>query len=144
MTVLKLLQGKGDFVPAIGSDTHVHEVIDQLENDDAGALVVTDDSETILGIISERDIVRGLKSFGRDVVDKPVRELMTEPVISCDIGQSVTRILELMDEHQIRHVPITNKGKLCGIITMLDVARYRLEELEFEASVLKNYVAGHA
>lgn len=142
MTVRRLLDGKGTFVPSIRSNTRLCDVVDQLELDDAGALVVTDDDKRILGLISERDIVRGLKSFGRDVLDKPVRDLMSSNVITCDIGEPLSQVLELMDQHQIRHVPITQHGNLCGIINMLDVAKYRLGELQFEAEALKAYVAG--
>lgn len=142
MTVRRLLQGKGTFVPTIRSDIRLSDVIDQLEVDDAGALVVTDDDKEILGLISERDIVRGLKTHGRDVVDEPVGELMSKDVITCDIGEPLSRVLELMDRHQIRHVPITANGELHGIITMLDVVKYRLMELQCEADSLRNYVAG--
>lgn len=144
MTVSRLLDGKGDFVPSIRSDTKLCDVVEQLEVDDAGALVVTDDNREILGLISERDIVRGLKTFGRDVLDKPVRSLMKTDVITCDIAQPLSRVLELMDRHQIRHVPITGNGVLCGIITMLDVVKYRLGELQSEAEALKAYVSGRA
>ena len=96
----------------------------------SGALVVSDDGRKILGIISAGDIVRGLKTFGRDVVDRPLGDLMTRNVISCDIGEPMSRIYELMDLHQIRHVPITQSGELCGIINMLDVVKYRLDEIK--------------
>lgn len=144
MTVKRLLDGKGSFVPSIRSNTRLRDVVDQLELDDAGALVVTDDDKRILGLISERDIVRGLKSFGREVLDKPVSKLMSSKVITCDIGEPLALVLELMDRHQIRHVPITQHGDLCGIITMLDVAKYRLGELQTEADALKAYVSGRA
>jgi len=142
MTVRKLIRQKGDFVPVIRSDVKLQEVIDQLEVDNAGALVVTDDNQTILGIISERDIARGLKAYGRDVLDKPVHELMTHDVITCDISEPLNRILELMDVHQIHYVPITARGSLCGIINMLDLTKYRLAEIELEAEALKSYVVG--
>jgi len=142
MTVRKLIRQKGDFVPVIRSDVKLQDVIDQLEVDNAGALVVTDDNQTILGIISERDIARGLKTYGRDVLDKPVRELMIHDVITCDISEPLNRILELMDEHQIHYVPITERGSLCGIINMLDLTKYRLAEIELEAEALKSYVVG--
>lgn len=142
MTVRRLLEGKGGFVPSIRSDTILNDVVNQLEVDDAGALVVTDNNQNILGLISERDIVRGLKAYGRDVIDKPVADVMATDVITCDVGEPLSRVLELMDRHRIRHVPITNEGALCGIITMLDVVKYRLGELQSETEALKAYVAG--
>jgi len=106
-------------------DVQVRDVINQLEADDVSALVVSDDGTSILGITSAGDIVRGLKAFGRDVVDRPLGDLMTRDVIFCDIGEPMSRIYELMDLHQIRHVPMTENGELCGIINMLDVVKYR-------------------
>ncbi len=144
MTVRLLLKHKGAFVPVIRSDLTLKDVIDQLQIDEAGALVVTDDNQKILGIITERDIARGLKTHGRDVVDRPLRELMTRDVISIDIAQPITAVLELMNLHKIHYVPVTENGSLAGIINMLDLVKYRLAEIELEANALKAYVAGSA
>jgi CBS domain-containing protein len=144
MTVRRLLKGKGSFVPVIRSDLTLNDVINQLDVDDVGALVVTDDTKTILGIITERDIARGLKSHGRHVVDKPLLELMSKDVISIDIGESLSKVLGLMDQYQIHYLPVTEGGSLCGIINMLDLVKYRLAEIELEAEALKDYVAGRA
>jgi CBS domain-containing protein len=142
MTVKLLLKHKGRFVPVIRSDLKLNDVIEQLHIDEVGALVVTDDNEKILGIITERDIARGLQRFGRDVVDRPLRELMSRDVITVDIREMITRVLELMNLHQIHYVPVTEQGNLVGIITMLDLVKYRLAEIELEANALKEYVAG--
>lgn len=142
MSVQALLKQKGRFVPIISSGVTMNEVIDKLEIDKAGALVVTDDNLNILGIITERDIARGLKTYGRNVVDKPVRELMSRIVRTCDVEQPVDDVLRLMDEHQIHYVPITKDGQLYGIINMLDLVKYRLAEIDAEAAALKAYVAG--
>ena len=142
MSIQALLKDKGRFVPIISSNVIVSDVIDKLEIDKAGALVVTDDNETILGIITERDIARGLKKFGRNVVDKPVAELMTRVVRTCELDQPVEAVLRLMDEHQIQYVPITKNGQLYGIINMLDLVKFRLAEIDSEARALKAYIAG--
>ena len=142
MSIRTLLSRKGRFVPIISSEVSVSDVIDKLDIDRAGALVVTDDNQTILGIITERDIARGLKRFGRNVVDKPVRELMSTHVRTCDVDEPVESVLRLMDEFQIEHVPVTKDGQLYGIITMLDLVRYRLNETDTEARALKAYVIG--
>ena len=94
------------------------------------------------GIITERDIARGLKKFGRDVVDKPVVSLMTRDVRTCDVGQPVEDVLRLMDKEQIQYVPITKNGRLYGIINMLDLVKYRLAQLDAEANALKAYITG--
>jgi CBS domain-containing protein len=144
MTIKRLLKNKGAYVPSIPSQATVREVIKQLDLDNAGALVVTDDDQRILGLISERDIVRALQLHGTAAVDMPVRQLMSTVVHSCDVGEPLSNVLELMDHHQIRHVPITAGGNLCGIINMLDVVKYRLEEIRTEADALKAYVTGTA
>lgn len=144
MSIQSLLKEKGRFVPIISSNVRVSDVIDKLEVDKAGALVITDDDQRILGIITERDIARGLKTCGRNVVDKPVAELMSRIVRTCDVNQSVEDVLRLMDDHQIQYVPITKDGLLYGIINMLDLVRYRLAQIDAEAAALKAYVAGAA
>jgi CBS domain-containing protein len=144
MTIRRLLKQKGSYVPSIGSDATVREVLAQLDVDNVGALVVTDDDEKILGLISERDIVRGLKQDGIATIDAPVSKLMSTVVYTCDVNEPLSKVLELMDRHQFRHVPIKDGNRLCGIINMLDVAKYRLEELRTEAEALKEYVAGRA
>lgn len=140
MTVRKLLQGKGNFVPFVRSDSSVGDAIELMEADEAGALVVTDDQRRIKGIVSERDVVRALSSHGANVMQASVSEIMTHDVITCAEEQPIARILQLMDEHQIRHIPITKDGELHGIVNMLDLVKYRLEQLEKEAEALTAYV----
>ena len=142
MRVEELIKRKGDFVPVIGADKSLTEAIGQLKIDDTGALVVTDDGDTILGLISEENIVRGIERFGRDVVDRPVTDFMSTKVVTCDIGDSMDEAMALMDHHQIRHVPVVCDGKLCGIVAIHDVLRHRMSELKLEADALKEYVAG--
>jgi CBS domain-containing protein len=142
MSVQKLIEDKGTFVSVIPSHLTIDDVINQFDTDDVSAIVVSDDKKIVLGIISAVDIVRGLKTFGRNVGDKQVNELMTRKVITCDITEPLSTIYELMDKHQIQHVPITKNGQLYGIINILDVIKYRLAEIQQEAEALKNYVAG--
>lgn len=144
MTIRHLLQNKGSYVPSIRSDASIREVLDKLDLDNAGALVVTDDDENIVGLISERDIVRGLQKEGITTVDAPVRRLMSNVVYTCDVNDPLSNVLELMDKHQFRHVPIRDGQRLCGIINMLDVVKYRLREIQREADALKAYVTGSA
>ena len=142
MSVRQLLKGKGTFVPVIRSNLCLSDVVDKLEIDSVGALVVTDDDSKILGIVTERDIARGIKRHGRDVVDRPLRDLMTENVVTVDVNEPLSTVLQLMDKHQIHYVPVTNGGSLYGIINMLDLVKYRLAEIETEANALKDYVGG--
>lgn len=142
MSIQTLLNAKGRFVPIISSNVSINDVIDKLEIDKAGALVVTDDNQKILGIITERDIARGLKAFGGNVVDKSVGEPMTRNVETCDVNESVEAVLRLMDERQIQYVPIMRNGALYGIINMLDLVKYRISEIDAEAAALRAYVTG--
>lgn len=142
MTVRRLLGSKGNFVPFIRSNSTIADVVEILEAKDASALVVTDDERSILGIITDRDVARALLKHGGDVMRVPVADEMTRDVITCDFSQDITSILKLMDEHQVHHVPITENGELCGIIDMLDLVKYRLAQLELEATSLKDYVSG--
>lgn len=144
MTVRKLLEGKTGFVSVARPEATVQEIIDQLEKDETAAVVICSDGKAIEGIVSNASIVRGVRQFGRNVVDRPVSELMTTAVITCDINEPMRTIYELMDRHQIRHIPITEHGELCGIIHMTDVIKFRLDEIRTEAEALKDYVAGRA
>lgn len=142
MKVSDLIEKKGSFVPAIRSDAKVQDVVDQLKADEAGALVVTDDDKKILGIISEHNIVRGLERYGRDVVDRPVTDLMTAEVVTCSMDDTMDQAMALMDHHRIRHVPVTRDGDLCGIVAIHDILRNKMSELTFEAQALRDYVSG--
>lgn len=142
MTVRKLLGSKGNFVPFIRPDSTIADVVEILEVDDAGALVVTRDEKAIEGIITEKDVVHALHIDGPEVLKRSVADHMTRDVITCERGKPITAILQLMDEHQVHHVPITENGELCGIINMLDLVKYRLSQIEVEANSLKEYVAG--
>ena len=144
MTIRQLLKNKGSYVPSVQSNATIRDVLDKLDLDDVGALVVTGDNEKILGLISERDIVRGLKKDGIEVIDQPVQHLMSNVVHTCYVSEPLNNVLELMDKHQFRHVPIKDGHRLCGIINMLDVVKYRLNEIRCEAEALKAYVSGSA
>jgi CBS domain-containing protein len=141
MSVERLLRGKGNFVSIIHPGVLLSDVIAQLDVDNVGALVVTYSDGRIAGIITEHDVARALRKYGRDAVDIPLHEIMSTEVISIDVEAPLRRVLELMDEHQIHYVPVTKGDSLCGIINMLDLVRYRLAETESEAEALKEYIS---
>ncbi len=99
----------------------VTEVLAKLEFEDVGALVVSDDGSKIKGIISERDVVRGMRYYGADVFDLHVAVLMQDTVITCEVRHSVAHAMELMHSNHIRHLPVTDKGKLIGLLSLRDV-----------------------
>ena len=142
MTVRRILKRKGTYAATVLPDARISEIIEALESEDVGALVVSADGERIDGIISERDVVRGLQVLGPDILQKPVKEHMTKKVITCNDSDRVVGIMALMDANQIRHVPVTDSGKLAGIVSMQDIIRLRVEELQSEADAMRSYISG--
>jgi CBS domain-containing protein len=107
-----------------------------------GALVASDDGERVDGIISERDIVRALASRGSGLLSLSVAEVMTRGVITCDPTESVSELMAEMTNRRIRHLPVVQDGRLCGIVSIGDVVKNRLDEIEYEAKSLRSFIAG--
>ena len=107
-----------------------------------GALVVSEDGDGVAGIISERDIVRGLPEHGAGLLEMKVSGIMTSEVKTCAPDDKVPDIMGEMTRSRFRHMPVVNDGKLCGIISIGDVVKNRLEELETETHVLRDYIVG--
>jgi CBS domain-containing protein len=126
-------------VVTIGPDATVRELIALLAEHNVGALVVSDDGEQVTGIVSERDVVRRLHADA-GVLDTAVREIMTAEVRTCAGDDGLTDLMQLMTEHRIRHVPVVADGRLTGIISIGDVVKNRIGELEFERDQLDSYV----
>jgi CBS domain-containing protein len=144
MSVQQLLSDKGYFVSIVPANALIKEVMEQLKVDEVSAIIVSDNGKDISGIISEKNILRGLKQHGEAVMQKQARELMQQDVITCDIDESIHRVYELMDKHQISYVPITKLGRLCGIISLLNVIKHRLNEMDKETTFLRDYITGRA
>jgi CBS domain-containing protein len=126
-------------VITISPEASVRELVDLLATHNVGALIVSVDGETVDGIVSERDVVRRLHDRS-DVLDLAVSEIMTSTVRTCEGTESLTELMQVMTEHRIRHVPVLTDGKLTGIISIGDVVKNRIGELEFERDQLDNYV----
>ena len=126
-------------VVTIGPDATVRELIALLAEHNVGALVVSDDGERVTGIVSERDVVRRLHADA-DVLETAVSQIMTADVRTCAGDDGLTELMQLMTEHRIRHVPVVADGKLTGIISIGDVVKNRIGELEFERDQLDSYV----
>ena len=142
MTVERILNQKGTHAPFISPGIKIAVAIDALEDEDVGALVVSGDGERIEGIISERDVVRGLQRFGPEVLQHTVGDLMTTDVITCTADDRVAGVMALMDAHQIRHVPVVDDGKLAGIVSIRDIIKLRLDEVQTEADAMRQYITG--
>ncbi len=118
----------------------IMEVIEALEKEEVGALVVSADGKKIEGIISERDVIRGLLRFGLETLDKSVRDLMTADVITCTADDRIAGVMALMASKHIRHLPVTDNGVLTGIISIRDIVQLRLEEVQSEADAMRDYI----
>jgi CBS domain-containing protein len=140
MRIQDVIQGKGSqAVVTIGPDATVRELVSLLAEHNVGALVVSEDGESVIGIVSERDVVRRLHDDAA-VLDGAVRSIMTADVRTCAGEDSLSDLMQTMTEHRIRHVPVVADGRLTGIISIGDVVKNRIGELEFERDQLDSYV----
>jgi CBS domain-containing protein len=135
-----LLRDKGDFVATIAPEATVTEVLAALAEHGVGALVVTADSVSIAGIVSERDIVRALHHRGIAILNETVATVMTAEVHTCSPDATVDSLMAVMTERRIRHVPVAVDGALAGIVSIGDVVKHRVHDLEDENSKLVEYI----
>ena len=142
MNIETILRNKGNRVTTIRSDATIADALETLKRHGIGALVVSDDGDGVDGILSERDIVAGLADDGARLLSRPVSEVMTRGVLTCEPQDTVAELMAEMTNRRIRHFPVVNGGKLCGIISIGDVVKSRLDEIEFEASSLRSFIAG--
>jgi CBS domain-containing protein len=144
MTVAAILRSKGSKVATTRPEVTVAAAVKRLRMENIGALVVSEDGEHILGIISERDIILALAHSGADLLGRPVSEVMTRDVRTCRPEDSVRDLMAVMTRYRIRHLPVVEQGRLCGIISIGDVVKKRLEEVELERDVMRDsYLATH-
>lgn len=144
MKVRTMIAQKGERVLTIQANATIASAIEILHAEKIGALVVSDDGVGVDGILSERDVVRGLQKHGAGLLDKPVSSFMTAPVKTCGLADDIQDIMAQMTRSRIRHLPVVEDGKLRGMISIGDVVKNRLEELEAEANALRDYVTGRA
>ncbi len=141
MTVKSMLDRKGRNVVTVQLDASLTDALLLLAQKDIGALVVVDGSQAIRGILSERDIVRLLARRGAEALASPVSGSMTTRVLVCHEQDTVNQVMEVMTNHRIRHLPVERDGRLEGIISIGDVVRQRIEDVEREAEEIRNYIA---
>ncbi len=141
MRVSNLLTTKGRDVATISQERTVTDALQVLKERGIGALVVTGPTAPLVGIFSERDIVRALASRGEGALQAKVSELMSTDVTSCVESTTVIELMGLMTERHIRHVPVVQEGNLVGMISIGDVVKARFDELEHEKKDLLDYVS---
>ena len=143
MTVQRILDAKGKGAVHIAPDATIADLLQSLELQNADALVVSNNGSTVDGIISEHDVVRGIKEFGSDLLSKSVRDLMTAKVITCAPSDRVESIVAVMVSRHVRHLPVVTGDKLVGIVSIRDLVRLHLEAIKSEADAMRGYIQDH-
>jgi len=138
--ISQILRRKGHQVATVDADVSVRDALALLDRHGVGALVVSADGQRIDGIISERDIARGLHEHGAALLAHPVSSVMTADVHTCVPGASVHELARAMTDRRVRHVPVVDGGRLVGIVSIGDVVKARLDELEAERAQLVDYI----
>ena len=143
MKVEAVMAAKGREVATIQPIATLATVAQRLRLENIGALVVLE-GDRLAGMISERDVVHAFAAHRGAAAEIKVADVMTRNVITCRPEDSLTRVLGLMTRHRVRHLPVLEGGRLAGLISIGDAVKHRLDELELEASVLRDaYIAGH-
>jgi CBS domain-containing protein len=137
MTIESILRRKGADVTTISPDVSIKRAADWLRAKNIGALVVTSEN-TVLGLISEREIVHAFSRYGETAGSMLVKEIMQYGVATVSPDESVNRVMNLMTQHRVRHMPVVRGGKLVGIVSIGDVVKNRLDDLELVTSVLRD------
>lgn len=139
MKVADILSVKGNRVMTVGPNESISRLAHRLRLEKVGAMIVSEDGKKIDGIISERDIAIGLAEHGAALPELHVSNLMTRGVITCSPDDSIADISRIMTQRRVRHLPVKDKDQLVGVVSVGDVVKYRLDEMEMEANVLRDY-----
>jgi CBS domain-containing protein len=141
MNVEHILSEKGRNVVTIDPQCTLAEAARTLSDKRIGAVVVSGANQPVLGILSERDIVRAINDKGAAALNEPVSRYMTAKVVTCTGRSAINELMEIMTNGKFRHVPIVEDGRLNGIVSIGDVVKYRLAEIESESRALRDYIA---
>ncbi len=139
MLVSQILKNKGSGVVTTGPDETVGALTRLFRSKRIGAAVVVDGWGKVAGIITERDIVYGIAVHDAGALEMRVDELMTTPVLTCKPSDDIKHLMSVMTHRRVRHLTVMENGKLCGIVSIGDVVKPRLEEIDLEVSVLRDY-----
>ena len=140
--IFQILKDKGDRVVTIEPDATIADVVDVLQRERIGAIVVMREQKDLVGIISERDVAHGLAEHGAELLAKRVADLMTREVVTCTPESNVEEVMKQMTVRRFRHLPVIKDGTLFGVISIGDVVKNRLGELETETTMLQEYITG--
>lgn len=140
MTVASVLKTKGSNVVSVQPGHRLSDAARVLHQHRIGAALVLGPGQRVLGVLSERDIVRALAEHGVRALDCPVNDFMTTDVKTCRPSDSIERVMEMMTKSRFRHMPVMDGGVLLGVISIGDVVKRRIDDSEHEAEALKRYI----
>jgi CBS domain-containing protein len=138
MQVASILKAKGAHVVTVRPDETIQHAAAKLRLEGVGALIVSRDGIMLDGIITERDITKGFADHGADLASKHVRDLMELGVLTCKPEDGIADVARLMTNRRLRHLPVTDGSRLAGIVSVGDILKYRLDEVELEARVMQD------
>ncbi|MEI2786340.1 MAG: CBS domain-containing protein [Candidatus Nanopelagicales bacterium] len=141
MKISSILSNKGSFVATVSPDASVSQLLALLAEHKIGAVVVADADGSVGGIVSERDVARAAHTHGAGALEQPVSAIMTELVVTCAPGASTEELMSLMTERRVRHIPVIEDDEMVGIVSIGDVVKARLAELETERDALQAYIS---
>lgn len=141
MNMATLLKVKGNWVVTVQPEAPLAAAVHRMRHDAIGALVVSTNGRNLLGLLSERDILHGLAEHEAHLLDLRVRDVMSQPTATCSPDDSLKHAMRLMTSKRLRHIPILDPQCLCGIVSIGDVVKYLLEEMELEVNVLRDLCA---
>ena len=141
MTVKSILATKGRDVATAAPDLSMQDLARALADRRIGAMIVTGGGGEVVGIVSERDVVRALARGGAAALAEPVSRHMTAKVVTCREDHTIVQVMELMTNGRFRHMPVTQDGRLVGVVSIGDIVKHRVAEMENEQKALKEYIA---
>jgi CBS domain-containing protein len=141
MNVATILKLKGTQVVTSAPSKSLLEIADLLGKHGIGCVVITGGDGKVAGIVSERDIVREIARAGSKALKEPVESCMTKAVVTCRESDTIDRLMAEMTAHRFRHMPVVERGRLCGLVSIGDVVRMRIAEAEMEAAAMREYIA---
>ena len=140
MRIADILRSKGSAVATVTQTTTVTGLLAELAVHNVGAMVVVGPDGVVVGIVSERDVVRGLHEYGAELMRRPVADIMSGVVVGCGLDDPIDDLAALMTHNRVRHVPVLDIGRLVGIVSIGDVVKNRIDELAVERQQLQAYI----
>ena len=139
MKVSDIIKTKGSVVKTVEPETSARELSVRLHAEQIGAMVVSRDGHSVDGIVTEREVAYGLAAYGSELPTLPVSRLMAKAVIVCSPDDTITHVMKVMTQRRVRHVLVKESDRLVGIVSIGDILKHRVDELELEANVMRDY-----